>query len=133
MDKNVLPIGLHKLLAVDSYRRTDGCDTYDGYYVVIDGVVYAFEYDHCDGYRSYGDVKVVDIPLEVIKNHFPAQDVFIMLKDKGPEDYNDEQYYSILDAHTAKPVLEIGTDFTDSYYPMAIFHYNPENMAINNK
>ena len=40
-----------------------------------------------------------------------------------------EQVYEQIE--TGKTILEIGTDYTDSYYPMAICHYYPENMAIN--
>ena len=29
--------------------------------------------------------------------------------------------------------MEIGTDYTDDFYPMVICHYYPENMAINQR
>ena len=43
----------------------------------------------------------------------------------------NKDFYSIIDVVSGKTILEIGTDYTDSYYPLAICHYHPENMAIN--
>lgn len=127
----LLPEGKHKFSGIDPYMRPGdySCD-YNGYYIVIDDTVYAFERDPDDGYRSYGYLYIPDISVNNIKNRFPAQDVIITLNYREHTDGN-KQFYSITDVVTGKVILEIGTDYTDSYYPVAICHYYPENMAIN--
>ncbi len=130
--KALLPEGKHKFSGIDSYTCPGDywCER-AGYYIVIDGVVYAFECDPDDGYRSYGNLYIPEnISENNIKNRFPAQDVIITQHHREHTDGN-KHFYSITNAETGKTILEIGTDYTDSYYPVAICHYYPENMAIN--
>lgn len=129
-----LPTGKHRLSGIEQYsRKTTFGDNIDGYYVIINNNVYAFELDPDDGYRSYGSVFVpIGITPKDIKNRFVPHDVIItLIKDHVGD--GGKQFYQIVDAITGKIVLEIGTDYYDSYYPCAIFHYYPENLAINNK
>jgi len=42
-----------------------------------------------------------------------------------------EGLIDFIDIITGKPVLSVGTDWSDSYYPYAVFEFMPENMAIN--
>lgn len=128
----VLPEGKHKFSGIDPYTRSsDYWNNREGYYIVIDNIVYAFECDPDDGYRSYGNIYIPEnISVYDIKNRFLAQDVIITQHHREHTDEN-KHFYSITDAETGKTILEIGTDYTDDYYPMAICHYYPENMAIN--
>ena len=115
-----LPIGIHKLSAVQYYEKKSDYSWHNrkGYYVVIDDVVYAFEYDPDDGYRSWGTVLIADnMPIDNIKkkNKFIPQDVMIehITKDKY-YDYNKVNYYEIKNPNTAEVILKIGTDHSDS-------------------
>ena len=63
----------------------------------------------------------------VCKNVFPSQPVFISFSDN---EYG-VQVYTLRNANNGEVILKFGTDYSDSYYPMAIFDYNPENMPIN--
>ncbi len=128
----LLPEGKHEFSGIDSYKRPgDYWGDPEGYYIVIDGAVYAFERDPDDGYRSYGNLYIPEnISVNDIKNRFLAQDVIIIHHHREHTDGN-KHFYSITDAITGKTILEIGTDYTDDFYPVAICHYYPENMAIN--
>ena len=127
----LLPEGKHKFSGIESYTRPgDYWGECIGYYIIIDDTVYAFEHDPDDGYRSYGNLYIPDISANDIKNRFPAQDIIIIQHHREHTD-GYKHFYSILNAETGKAILEIGTDYTDSYYPIAICHYYPENMAIN--
>ena len=127
----ILPEGKHEFSGIEPFQYEDKYGTHDGYYIIIDNVVYAFEIDHDDGYRSYGDIYIPEkISVHDIKNRFLAQDVVITQHNREHTDEN-KLFYSIINIVNGKTILEIGTDYTDDYYPMAICHYYPENMAIN--
>ena len=128
----ILPEGNHKFSGIEPFQYQDEYgQNHDGYYVIIDDVVYAFEINHDDGWRSYGEIYIPEkISVHDIKNRFPAQEVIIM-QHHGRHIDENKQFYSIIDVVSGKTILEIGTDYTDSYYPLAICHYYPENMAIN--
>ena len=126
-----LPEGKHKFSGIEPFQYEDKYGSHDGYYIIIDNVVYAFEIDHDDGYRSYGDIYIPEkISVYDIKNKFLAQDVVITQHRIEHTDGN-KHFYSIIDIVNGKTILEIGTDYTDYYYPMAICHYYPENMSVN--
>lgn len=126
-----LPEGKHKFSGIEPFQYEDKYSSHDGYYIIIDNVVYAFEIDHDDGYRSYGDIYIPEkISVYDIKNRFFAQDVVIMQHRIEHTDGN-KHFYRIINIVNGKTILEIGTDYTDYYYPMAICHYYPENMTIN--
>ena len=125
-----LPEGKHKFSGIEPFQYEDKYGSHDGYYIIIDNVVYAFEIDHDDGYRSYGDIYIPEkISVYDIKNRFFAQDVVITQHRIEHADGN-KHFYSIIDIVNGKTILEIGTDYTD-YYPMVICHYYPENMSVN--
>lgn len=131
--KTLLPEGKHKFNGIDPYTRPDDYwgECIGGYYIIIDDIVYAFECDPDDGYRSYGNLYIPEnISVNDIKNKFPEQDVIITQHHREHTDGN-KHFYSITDIITGKTILEIGTDYTESFYPVAICHYYPENMAIN--
>ena len=132
-----LPIGIHKLSAVQYYENKSDYSWHNckGYYVVIDDVVYAFEYNPDDGYRSWGTVFIVDnMSIDNIekKNKFIPQDVMIehITRDKY---YDSVDYYEIKNPNTAEVILKIGTDRSDSYYPMAIFEFDKKALKNNMK
>lgn len=128
----MLPLGEHLLSGVESFSVVRDYDkSISGYYLVIDDTVYAFEIDPDDGYRSYGDLSIPDnIKKEDIRNSF--QPVRVIISDE-PESGKEAIMYAIRDCSNGKVILRIGTDYTDGYYPCAIFDYYPENMVINNR
>ena len=127
----LLPEGKHKFSGIDPYMRPGDYGDYEGYYIIIDDTVYAFERDPDDGYRSYGNLYIPEnISVNNIKNRFPSQDVIITRHNREDKD-GYKYFHSITDAETGKTILKIGTDYTVDYYPMAICHYYPENMTIN--
>lgn len=132
MKTTLLPEGKHKFSGIEPYSRSsDYGDGYEGYYIIIDNTIYAFEIDPDDGWRSYGNLYIPEnVLVNDIKNRFPAQEVVITQHHREHTDGN-KQFYTITDVKTGKVILEIGNDYTDSYYPTAICHYYPENMAIN--
>ena len=76
----ILPEGNHKFSGIEPFQYQDEYgQNHDGYYVIIDDVVYAFEINHDDGWRSYGEIYIPEkITVHDIKNRFPAQEVIIM-------------------------------------------------------
>lgn len=112
---NELKNGIYQLSGVD----------YCGEYIriILDGVVYEFEEDSEDGYRSY--MHGPRIVKKNVENTFPK--VSVQLKQhSGVFDG-----ISLWDTFTKKEVLTIGTNFYEEYYPIAVFHWHPEYLIIN--
>lgn len=104
-----------------------------GIIVQIDGENYVAYEDPDDGYRSYGRFHKTDIAPKTI---FPRQRVYIFTEEIDTYDEDDFPVrLSILRIHRygygREIILEIGTDHSDTYYPVAIFHWHPENLPIN--
>ena len=94
--------------------------------IILNGIVYEFTEDIGDGYRSYmGDPKIVN---KRVINTFPP--VSVEIKVDSRDSFNGITAY---DVSTKEEVLEIGTDFYEDYYPMAISYWNPEALIINKK
>lgn len=143
MAQNTISDGKHFLSGVG--HATIKCDNIyrddvDVDLFCIDGITYGAFIDPDDGYRSYGSIQEV-------KDHkcqytFPPQPVNIQnvnineevyREDKfgGWHEYISKDFLRMTDAINGKEVLEIGTDYSEDYYPCAIFHYTPENLEIN--
>ena len=90
---------------------------------ILDDVLFIAIEDSNDGYRSMLDRLVLDFDLSKIKNRFNPIDVVCVI---------DDDVLSIIDIANGQVVLRVGTDFTDSYYPMFIQLWMPENLSINN-
>lgn len=103
--------------------------------LTIDGQDYIAHPDPDDGYRSYATIYATDKPIQ--RFFFPEQDV--MIKNYHVDAVVDDYFYDrkdwleILNPETNELILSVGTDYSDSYYPMAIFKYNPENLPLNAK
>lgn len=114
-------LGGHKLSGVDFSQDKDAA----AMHFVLDGKTYSAVEDPDDGYRSMlGTLIESQLP---VKNKFPACNVVGTWKADGDE------LVVLLDCKTGKPVLEVGTDYSDDYYPCFIANFVPENMAINQK
>lgn len=96
----------------------------------IDGVVYGAYEDPSDGYRSYGYIEKYEGDAKLYM--FSPQPVMIWHDDKTrEEDHTDESVLRMVDFKTGKEILTVGTNYDESYYPYCIFHYQPENLYIN--
>lgn len=104
----------------------------DGFIMVINGINYAAYVDPDDGYRSYGAFFQTDKPCT---NTFPAQELLLETADSlgGYDWYEDpkRQLTLLKNPETGETVLQVGTTWYDSYYPMGVCYFNPKAMPIN--
>lgn len=127
--------GIHYLSGIGSVTEYDEWTINDVKLFCLDGKTYGAYVDRCDGYRSYGHIGEVDYKCQYT---FPPQPVQVVnacvndvIKHDGWTEYEDKFMIRILDATNGKEVLVVGTDNSDSFYPVAIFNYTPENLEIN--
>ena len=91
---------------------------------ILDMITYVAVEDPEDGYRScMKEIYTVDTGLI---NTFQEQFVIGVMKED-----NYTHIIDFIDPITKLPVLSIGTDHTDSYYPYFVGKFCPENMIIN--
>lgn len=104
----------------------------DGFIIQINGINYGACRDPNDGYRSYGAFFETNQPCT---NTFPPQDVELeRIDDKGGYDWCEEPRRTMLylgNPATKEVILEVGTIWYDSYYPMGRCYFNPEALPIN--
>lgn len=123
-------VGKHYLSGFDTAIEKAVHSYYKDFEVVrfvLDGKTYKAIEDPSDGYRSFlQDLVVTD---ETISNNFPPQEVVGKMKEDS--DYSVNDTIQFIDVVTGKIVLEVGTDYSCSYYPCCVMNWNPENLAIN--
>ena len=90
-------------------------------YFKLDDEIWEAIEDEADGYRSYlEDIKVVDNPEGLVFSGEPFDEVYKQeVYDGHREGF---EYRSTKDDHLW---LFVGTDYTDDYYPLFVFHYTP--------
>jgi hypothetical protein len=118
-------VGEHMLSGVDmdTAKSKGHYESYDAAVMrfILDGKTYVATEDPEDGYRSCLDnIRVYD--NYEVKNTFPEHKVI--------GEMNDE-IVKFIDAGTQEVVLEIGTDYSDSYYPTCVLSFIPENLELN--
>lgn len=143
MAQEILKDGEHLLSGV-GYFHEDNIGTFqgetDGVVLILDGCFYCICEDRSDSYRSYGYLAYASNEI-ICKSHittFPPQCVTVInteidkYDDNGyPED--KQSYICIYNKDNGNLICKVGTDYTDSFYPMAIFYWNPLNLPINMK
>lgn len=121
-------LGRHVLTGVDVTQQTipNGYNAGDNHEVVwfeLDGVVWRFEEDLDDGYRSRHEDPVED-PEHIMANKFPAIEV------EGVHDAEGYEYGYSADLlalnGAAGPILQFGTYDIDDYYPSYCCVFDPE-------
>lgn len=127
-------IGKSVLDAVDfgTESRKRWSDEYESCEVCrfrLNGTVYLAVEDPEDGYRSCMRELVVDNNAE-LSNVFPMVEVVGVHRTKY-EYGGTSDILELIDAHTGKVVLEVGTENTDDYYPSFVASFHPENMILN--
>lgn len=129
----VIPNGMVYLSGIDKYsKETEYGHFEEGVLVTINDKNYLFLCDPEDGYRSYGCIRETK---QKPKFTFPpqkltAKNIHIVTDEEG---YTIEQDFLLLTNDKHQIVLKIGTDYTDDYYPQAIWEYHPEFLPINQK
>lgn len=101
----------------------------------LDGKVYVAVEDPDDGYRSsldtfcVGDVAMKNVfePVQVIGKHRLSVGDY----PKGDICYSEADVLELIDIHTGKVVLEVGTEGVDDYYPCFVASFYPEAMILN--
>lgn len=93
---------------------------------ILNGVTYTALENPDDGYRSSLDyVYISDAP---VSNVFEGCEVKAVYENNRHDDI-----VTFTDIHTGLPVLEIGTEDIDDYYPGFTARFSPENMWVNVK
>lgn len=137
-DNILIPDGIHTLSGIGSTTITinEGWSdesVVDADIFEIDGQTYGAYEDPDDGYRSYGLLQTMND--ETCQYKFPPQRVIVrnvVLETTGEwGEVICKRFLCLDDPVTNKNVLAIGTDFSDDYYPIAIFEYHPENLNVN--
>ena len=132
MKNNIIRCGLGTLSGVQRIDVVSGCwdEVVNGYIFVINGITYKIHENPDDGYRSYTEISVVTDKETICNNTFPPQSVFITSENYNKYWGENDEMYTIYNMD-GEVILRFGTDRTDSYYPMAIFEFHPQNMPIN--
>lgn len=127
-------VGRRKLDAVDfTNEKIKGWgDEYEDCSVCrfrLDGVVYVAVEDPDDGYRS--SMRELAVATDAtLTNVFPAIEVDAVYRDKYDE-FSQADLLVLVDVVTGQPVLEVGTNNSDDYYPWFVADFQPHNMATN--
>ena len=119
-------VGTHMLDGVDYDTIDPNADVSEYASVIsfrLDGIVYTATEDPDDGYRSSMRKLTVN-ESSAIKNSFEPIQVIAKMSDCG-------NILLVIDTLTGEAVLEVGTDYSDNYYPSFVSNFNPEAMYIN--
>ena len=122
-------IGRHMLDAVDfdSEKIRMWGDVYEDCEVMrfrLDGKVYTAIEDPEDGYRS--SMSELTVSDDLMKNSFAPVEVLGRVKGSN----GDDDILELLNVTTGKVIIEVGTDYSDDYYPSPSFvaNFQPENI-----
>lgn len=117
-----------------SYRRITSARpeyTPEKFYFTLDGITFVAEEDPDDGYRSLlGSIHNLDVVPELLPQSYTQIPYVEVVCDFGILPQHEEILY-MDDAVTGKTIVELGTDYTDNYYPCFIANIYPENIHYN--
>jgi len=123
--------GAHTLTGVDLTNETIKAwydkDVYeDAQYFSfrLDEKTYTAIEDPSDGYRS--SMQEIGVSDHALKNTFPPVQV-VGVYDES--DLSDDTL-TLIHAVTGKPILRVGTDNADDYYPCFVSEFHPEALGI---
>lgn len=118
--------GIH----VTAHWLGDGYDlcTYNAIWIRLNNVIWKFEEDPDDGYRSYmlGPIPV----FEEMKMENEFSGVYVRCLYKNTNLFSGLWLFN---PKTNALILEAGTKNTDDYYPVASWRWYPENLPHNDK
>lgn len=134
---NIIKDGVHYLSGFDEITVNTWHEDANGVALCIDGVYYGAHEDPDDGYRSYGCFYKIESDFKGT-NKFPPQKVIVKnVHDTASEEVNGMILWELdykgvkITNEDGELILEVGTDYADSYYPRAYCHWHPENLPIN--
>lgn len=90
----------------------------------LNGIVYLACENPEDGYRSSMDFFTI-MKDNTMKNVFPPVEVVAV---SGADETDT---LVLIDTTTGKQVLEVGTNYSDGYYPYFVSYFDPTAMSIN--
>ena len=129
--------GKHELTGVD-FGSCQDCygDYVNCIWFVLGDETYMVSEDPEDGNRSA--MKDIALVEKKVKNKFQPVSVtgvhiVNLIEDVYYKRDECDDVLQLVDDHTEKIVLEVGTDYSDSYYPNFVCSFHPENMSINNQ
>lgn len=130
---DIISKGKHFLSGVSmvSFHDTMTEEYLDGILLTIDGINYIAYTDPNDGWRSYGCFKETTMKQ---KFTFPKQVINVeVTKENGVDEsgWSIDKEFMTFTNDNGDIILKIGTDYTDTWYPMAISEYYPQNLPIN--
>lgn len=98
-------------------------------YIRIDGSIIKVMEDPNDGLRSSLGKILKPSERHIFHNIFQPNPVFV----KNLSEYNDYSFsgYQFIDVFNNKPILIVGTENWDDWYPTYVCKWMPENMGIN--
>jgi len=114
-------VGVYKFSGFDRTAINNSCIVT----IILNDNNYSFIEDPQDGYRS--SLRKILVNEFTVKNKFEPQDILCVTNE-----FNDELLIGY-DLKTAKIVFKVGTDYQDSFYPIFVDKYYPENMFINKR
>lgn len=105
----------------------------DNVYIKLDDKVYNFYNDPDDGYRSYGVMKGEAKPehyanLTFNLEHTPIEVDVEEVQSNDKTFFDGIQIYGsqALNSRTGEPICELGTDYSEDYYPCSISSFDAE-------
>ena len=120
-------VGNKEFYGIDFSQEDANYGTINTVLLGLGNQVYKISDDPDDGYRSFMDEDIEVLQNYTIQNTFPPMKVTIQwVKEK-----DSFTGIHILDAFSRQPVLILGTDHSDNYYPYAVSEYTPENLSYN--
>ena len=118
-----------KEFMLSGFDRVDG-DYSNGHadeiIFILNNETYKAKEDENDGYRS--SLGYVSKTNDVCKNTFSSHKVKTRWKSNV---YEENHTIEFVDVISGRPVLEIGTDNWDDYYPCCRLNFMCDNLAIN--
>lgn len=128
-------VGEHELSGVDHADNVEVEDNYSGGLAsqlrfLMDGRIYVATEDPSDGYRSsLGSLRLVDGPP--IKNTFaPVRVVGRVLDHSGYAGGSHAELLEFILVSSGEPVLTVGTENDDDYYPSCVLDFNPKVLGL---
>ncbi len=91
----------------------------------LDGIVYSAIEDPEDGWRS-AMKEIILTENKSMMNTFKPITIFTNYIGSDCMDILE-----LIDVQSKKPILSIGTNYTDNYYPFFVANFIPSNMLVN--
>lgn len=128
-------VGEHKLSGICLVNLIDKySEDYQKIYFTLNNITYCVTEDPDDGFRSYMD-DIVMTTDNISMTTFPPINVVCTHLSEIKEDNTSRTTMTnilvISDKANGLPILRVGTENTNDYYPYTVCEYTPQNMVYN--